>query len=103
MGGFTFRREWSERVKARALALGSDGCTAVSEWNQVCCFHHDVMCRTGHDIDGQPITREEADWLFWECNRIRSRSRLSVYDPRSWVRYIGVRLGAYNSKRTLKR
>ena len=86
------------RVEARAKALGSDGCTAVSEWNRRCCLHHDIMCRTGMDIDGNPVTRQEADWLFWECNRLRATSGLSLLSPRSWVRWVGVRLGARFSK-----
>ena len=92
MGGFTFRPEWEARVKARALALGSDGCTMAAEWNRVCCWHHDVMLITGMDIDGNPVTREEADALFWECNR--RRTRFSILSPRSWARWVGVRMGA---------
>lgn len=90
---------WEQRVRARAAALGSDGCTAVGEWNQICCLHHDVMCRTGQDVDGNPVTRREADVLFWECNRLRAAARLSWLSPRSFVRYLGVRLGAWWSSR----
>lgn len=56
---------WEARVRARAAALGADGCTAVSEWNQICCLHHDIMCRTGMDIDGNSVTRPEADAWFY--------------------------------------
>lgn len=86
-----------QRVRERAARLGTDGCTQVSEWNRECCLHHDIMCRTGMDIDGNPITRQEADWLFWECNR--QRTPFSVLSPRSWVRWAGVRLGAWWSRR----
>jgi hypothetical protein len=82
-----------QRVRARAKALGSDGCTAVEPWNLDCCLLHDVMCRTGMDMDGNSITREEADYLFWECNR--QRTPFSWLSPRSWTRWAGVRLGAW--------
>ncbi len=92
--------EWEARVRARAKALGSDGCTAVSEWNEICCLHHDIMRRTGHDVDGNPVkTHEEQNVLFWECNRIRAQSRLSYYDPRSWLRFAGVQIGSWWSQR----
>lgn len=52
------------RVRARAKALGSDGCTAVSEWHQDCCFEHDIHCREGQTINGIAISREEADAVF---------------------------------------
>lgn len=94
-GGITPNPAWEARVRARAAALGSDGCTAVAEWNKICCLAHDIACRTGMDIDGNPITRQEADVLFWECNRLRAWAGLSYLSPRSLVRYIGVRLGAW--------
>jgi hypothetical protein len=94
----TLNEEYWSRVRARAKALGSDGCTAVSEWNHDCCLHHDIMCRTGQDIDGNPVTRQEADYLFWECNR--RMSRFSWLSPRSWWRWIGVRFGAWWEQRS---
>ena len=48
------------RVEARAKALGSDGCTQVSEWHQRCCWLHDVMCRSGMDMDGHAVPRADA-------------------------------------------
>lgn len=95
VGAVTDRPAYWARVRARAEALGSDGCTRATEWNRDCCLHHDIMCRTGMDIDGNPVTRLEADVLFWECNRLRAGARLSVYSPRSWARYVGVRIGAW--------
>jgi hypothetical protein len=76
----------------RAKALGSDGCSKVSEWNRRCCYRHDVHCRTQQDIHGNYVSREDADARFWECNRIRSP--FSWLSPRSWVRWAGVRIGA---------
>lgn len=89
---------WVNRVEQRARELGSDGCTQVNEWNRICCLLHDIMCRTGMDIDGNAVTREEADYLFWECNR--QRTPLSWLSPRSWVRWAGVRLGAWWERRS---
>lgn len=88
-----------QAVEARAAALGSDGCTHASEWNRRCCLLHDVMLRTGMDMAGHPVSRHEADWLFWECNRVRARAGLSYLSPRSWIRYAGVRIGAWQARR----
>lgn len=60
----TPNEEYWTRVRARATALGSDGCTAVSEWLQDCCYEHDVHCRTGMTLAGMPISRIEADAKF---------------------------------------
>lgn len=89
--------EFWARVEARAAALGSDGCTGVSEWHRRCCLLHDVMYRTGQDMDGRAITRAEADYLFWECNR--QRTPFSFLSPRSWVRWAGVRLWAWRNQK----
>lgn len=99
MGAITPNPAYWARYRERALALGSDGCTKVNEWNRDCCYRHDVHWRTGMDINGHPISKAQANVLFWECNRQRSRSRLSYYDPRSLVRFVGVQLGAWWSKR----
>ena len=97
----TPNEEYWQRVEARALALGSDGCTQVNEWNRRCCLLHDIMCRTGMDMDGNAVTREEADYLFWECNR--QRTPFSWLSPRSWVRWVGVRIGAWWAQRRRER
>lgn len=97
----TVNPDWERRVRERAAHLGSDGCTKVNEWNHICCLYHDIMCRTGCDLDGHPITREESDYLFWECNRLRSR--FSWLSPRSWARWAGVRVGALLKSRRRSR
>ncbi len=99
MSAITPNPEYWARVRARAEALGSDGCTLVNEWNQDCCLLHDIMVRTEQDMDGNPVTRAEADMLFWECNRQRAFLRLSWLDPRSWARFVGVELGAWWTRR----
>jgi len=59
--------EYWQRVRDRANALGSDGCTGVTEWHHDCCLLHDVYYRTGLDMDGRVITKAEADLAFWRC------------------------------------
>lgn len=88
----TPNEEYWARVRKRAAELGADGCSRVSEWNRDCCLLHDIHCRTGMDMNGNPITRQEADYLFWECNR--QRTPFSWFSPRSWIRWAGVRIGA---------
>ena len=56
--------EYWSRVRARAEALGADGCTAVGEWHRDCCLEHDVHCRTGMTINSVAISRIEADAVF---------------------------------------
>lgn len=99
MAAVVDNEEYWRRVEERAAQLGSDGCTHVLEWNHRCCLEHDIHCRTGMTLGGHPITRQEADFVFWACNRARAWSRLSWYDPFSWWRYYGVRLGAFLASR----
>jgi hypothetical protein len=82
--------DYWRRVRDRADALGSDGCSGVPEWHHDCCLEHDVHYRTGMDINGMALTRQEADALFREC--LRRRSVFSFYSPLSWWRWAGVRL-----------
>ena len=93
--------EW---VRAEAARYGSDGCTAVSEWNHWCCLEHDLACRTGKDPrvaymmswEAAPdLSRREADKRFWRCNR--SASPTWGGKLRADLRYLGVRLGAWFS------
>lgn len=51
-------------LRARAKALGSDGCTGVPDWYLDCCLEHDVHWRTGQDIHGQAISGHEATFVF---------------------------------------
>ena len=90
--------EW---VKKEAAKINSDGCTAVSEWHQWCCFEHDLACHYGKDPrkaiivgwDAAPnLSRREADKRFAACNFKMSRNAWEYI--RTGARYIGVRLGA---------
>lgn len=95
MSAITPNPEFWARVRLRAAALGSDGCTHATAWNLDCCLLHDVMRRTGMDMDDHAVTEAEQNYLFWECNRQRSLARLSWYSPWSAVRYLGVQLGSW--------
>lgn len=95
-------------VVAEAALAKSDGCTAVSEWNQWCCFEHDLACRYGKDprvafklwqygladpwTCAPSLSRRDADKRFAACNWRRSKGLIDR--TRTGVRYIGVRLGA---------
>lgn len=80
--------DYWEAVRRRAEALGSDGCTGVTQWRQECCLRHDIHYRTGLDMDGRIITRAEADLLFWRC--MADRSALGMFSLRAAIRYLGV-------------
>jgi hypothetical protein len=81
-------RDW-DAIRAQAQAMGSDGCTVVTEAFQDCCYLHDLCWRHGVDpTTGQPITYDEANVLFRHC--IQSKSRLGRFSPVSWIRYFGV-------------
>lgn len=48
------------KVRARAKALGTDGCTGVADWYIDCCYEHDIACATGMDIHGNATNWAEA-------------------------------------------
>lgn len=51
-----------------AAALRGDGCTSSPDLSyRACCDQHDVYYRTGHDLDGNAITRAEADRRLRRC------------------------------------
>ena len=80
---------WKELAK-KAAELKFDGCTGVADFHLPCCYHHDLMYRTGKDIYGTEVSRKEADYEFMLC--IQSRSRLGKFSPMAFVRWVGVRL-----------
>lgn len=83
-------RNW-DRIRRIAKALNSDGCTAVSEYAQDCCFLHDIMWKTGIDPDtGKEVSYQEANRIFRDC--ICGRSRLKSRSPIALIRYWGVSL-----------
>lgn len=85
------REEYWQRVKERAAELLSDGCSGVPDFHVICCLEHDIAYRTGQTVDGESLTRAEADARFRRC--IQSRSLLGFFSPMSWWRWLGVRVG----------
>lgn len=97
-------KEW---IASEAKAIGSDGCTVVSELFQWCCFEHDLAYTWKKDPrrayalhrsrdknpwnNAPPISREEADLRFREC--IQKGSHFGKLSPVSWIRWVGVRIG----------
>lgn len=95
-------------ITSEARKIGSDGCTKASEWNQECCYEHDLACSTGRDphdayrlfcAGGENVweyavklSRRQADKRFKSCNMDRSGP---LGDIRSIIRFIGVRIGAW--------
>lgn len=79
-----------ERVRERAAALQSDGCSGVPDFYLDCCLQHDIAYRTGADVDGGPLTRSQADAQLRDC--IRARSPWGPWSPMGWWRWAGVRL-----------
>ena len=88
----TLNESYWQRITERAGKLGSDGCTGVPEWRKHCCIEHDMHYRTGMTITGVAINRQEADAVFWECNR--RASPFSFYSPFALWRWAGVRIWA---------
>lgn len=77
-------RYW-DRVRDRAAELGTDGCTGALGFHVECCLEHDIHCRTGKTLDGQPITMREANARFRSC--LQSRSKLGWFSPMAWWRW----------------
>ncbi len=75
-------------IRKMAKAIGSDGCTGVSDIYLDCCYHHDIMWRTGHDINGKRRSTADANRIFRDC--IQERSIAGKFSPVSWVRWVGV-------------
>lgn len=83
--------EW---LKEEAAKINSDGCTCVTEWHQACCFEHDLSWSYGRD----PMVAFTAGWSAapvlscWAANWRFKRCNGSSL--RSWVRFLGVTVGA---------
>ena len=77
-------------VRARAAELKADGCSGVPEFYRDCCMNHDIHYRTHKTLEGEPITRAEADARFRRC--MQDRSRFGKSSPMALWRWLGVRL-----------
>ena len=86
-------RDWrklTERDFAEiGLFIATDGCSGVPDFYLNCCIIHDWWYRTHHNLDGTPITFDEANRGMRQC--IRQKSWLGRFSPMAWWRYWGVR------------
>lgn len=82
--------EYWDRIRQLAAELKSDGCSGVPDFYKDCCDEHDIHYRTRKDIDGNPITRAEADARIRAC--IQERSRFGILSPMAAWRWLGLRL-----------
>src|SRR3990167_4187008 len=61
------RRYW-QKVKQMSQALKGDGCTNSPDlFYTHCCDEHDIHYRTGHTLEGTPISRKDADRRLFTC------------------------------------
>ena len=88
------------RYRALSDKLRSDGCTMSPDlWFGECCEMHDVMYRTGRDMQGRFVSRTHADKLLRKCMQEQG-----LFLP--WIYWIAVRLfskGVWEEYRTLER
>lgn len=71
-----------------SLFIASDGCSGVPDFYLDYCIIHDWWFRTHRNLDGTPITFDEANRGLAEG--IRSKSILGRFSPMAWWRYLGV-------------
>ena len=80
---------YQERIRAKAKALGADGCTGVPEFFRDGCLEHDIAYRTHRDLLNNPITKAEADFrLKWY---IQMHSIFVRFSPMAWWRWRAVK------------
>ena len=82
-------------VIEEAARLKSDGCTFVPDFYGGACLEHDIHYRTHKWLDGEPITKAEADTRFRLV--MQAWSKLGKYDPMSWWRWLAVKLCAHKA------
>lgn len=75
-------------VRDVALAMGSDGCTGVSDICVDSCYEHDIHWRTGMTIYHVPITTAQANRRFRKVIEARFGEHTNP-----WVRVIATPLG----------
>lgn len=83
-------KEYWADIKSLAQTLKSDGCTGVPDWMVWTCWEHDIHYRTHRTIDGDYLTRKDADYILRV--RIQQSSGFKIFSPISWWRWAGVRV-----------
>lgn len=86
----TCDHDYWTRVRDVADRLGSDGCTMATGIRRDCCAEHDIAYRLGQTIDGETLTRGQADARFLAC--MQRRAWFGWWSPVAWTRYAAVRL-----------
>ena len=82
-------------LREKAVELGTDGCSWVTEAFHIWCLEHDIAYRTRRWPSGLyrgksiPMTYKQADDLLFE--RIVGDSAFGMLSPIAWVRWIGLR------------
>lgn len=84
--------DYRASVRHRAAELKADGCSgpALDAFYRDACLEHDIHYRTGRTLDGQPLTRAQADATF--RRRMQAMSPVGVLSPMAWWRWVAVRL-----------
>lgn len=77
------------RVRDVGDRIGADGCTMATGIRRDCCVEHDIAYRLGRTVDGQSLTKQEADKRFLAC--MQRRAWLGWWSPVAWVRYAAVK------------
>lgn len=81
-----------ERTKQLAAALGGDGCSSSPDlFYRPCCDRHDIHYRTGLTIDGDPITRAQADAQLRDCMKRHGKTPIVGRWLLPWVYWAAVR------------
>lgn len=81
----------------------SDGCSKVADIFVEECIKHDFYYRTHHDFSGRLIRKQDADLRF--RRGIQNKSKLGIFSPISWERWLGVVLfanSAWHSNRCFR-
>lgn len=82
-----------QRVKVTAKSLKGDGCSSSPDFfYKRCCDDHDIAYRTGKTVDGEPISRAEADKRFYACMRKHGKTPVLGKMILPWTYWMGVRL-----------
>lgn len=85
-----------ERIEIykQAMELGSDGCSAVGETYNICCYEHDIPYRTGKNFKGEVVTKSQTDKRFLQC--MQEESKFGKWAILPYFRYFGVAVLNWN-------
>mgnify|MGYP001603031915 CR=1 FL=1 len=85
-------RDWRKLTERDFAEIGvfiaTDGCSGVPDFYLNWCIIHDWWYRTHRNLDGTPITKDQADKGIAEG--IRSQSWLGRFSPMAWWRQRGL-------------